>query len=111
VSHADRAVDLQEPVESSVLAATRAFLAWRRGQPLLRTGTIRFLRAAGQVLQFAREDGAARLVCAFNLGDAPQRCRSPCPLRPSGWISPGSRIARHRIELEPWGFALAEQVG
>jgi alpha-glucosidase len=110
-SHRSRAVDLQERDPASVLAATRAFLAWRRGQPLLRTGTIRFLRAAGPVLLFAREDGAERLVCAFNLGDAPQRCRSPHALPSSGWISPGSRVVGRRIDLEPWGFALARQAG
>ncbi|MEK0082117.1 alpha-glucosidase [Benzoatithermus flavus] len=105
--HLARAVDVQAADPDSTLNATRAFFAWRRRQPLLKTGTIRFLKSEGPLLVFARERDGQRMVCAFNLSGEPQRCRRPRRLAPEdGRIAPGSRVAGRTIELGPWGYAL-----
>ncbi|MFT4189947.1 MAG: alpha-amylase family glycosyl hydrolase [Comamonas sp.] len=93
--HAALAVDAQQADAHSMLAFARQWLAWRRGQPLLRTGALRFFDGVpGEVLLFERhgggqgdpahpahpvdgsdgspDDSAASLLLAFNLGDVPQ---------------------------------------
>ena len=50
-----------------MLNAARAFLRWRKQQPALVEGTIRFLDAPAQVLAFVREHDGQRLLVAFNL--------------------------------------------
>jgi alpha-glucosidase len=110
-SHGRRAVDLQAADPGSTLSSTRAFLAWRRRQPVLKTGTIRFLRSAGNVLLFVRALDGRRFVGAFNLGAAPARCCSPAPLGGEAWLAPGSRINGRSVELGPWGYALAGLAG
>jgi alpha-glucosidase len=109
-SHAARAVDLQAADPGSTLSSTRAFLAWRRRQPVLKTGTIRFLNSTGSLLLFVRALDGRRFVCAFNLSAAPARCRAPTPLGGEVWLAPGSRIDGRTIELDPWGYALAEMI-
>ena len=71
--HAARAVDVQERDPASPLHAFRTFLAWRRGQPAIRWGAIRFVDAPEPVLAFVRELDGARVLCAFNLGRTPVR--------------------------------------
>lgn len=68
--HAARAVDRQEIDPASVLSQARALLAWRRGEPRLRRGEIRFHHAEGpHALLFERRlPGQPALVLAFNLG-------------------------------------------
>jgi len=71
--HQSRAVAVQEADPGSVLAAFRAFLAWRRTQPVLLTGAIRFMETAEPVLMFERTLGGQTLLLAFNLsGDSVQ---------------------------------------
>jgi alpha-glucosidase len=106
-SHAGRAVDLQEPVENSVLNTTRAFLNWRRERHPLRTGTIQFVRTSTDVLAFVRANDADRLLCLFNLGGRPQRYRSPEPLLDAGFASEGTKITGRSVKLPPYGFAFA----
>ena len=50
-----------------MLNAVRAFLRWRKAQPALVQGTIRFLDAPEQVLAFVREHEGRRVLVAFNL--------------------------------------------
>ena len=50
-----------------MLNAARAFLRWRKAQPALIEGTIRFLDAPAQVLAFVREHQGQRMLVAFNL--------------------------------------------
>lgn len=75
--HRTRAVSLQEGDPDSVLSAFRAFLAWRRTQPTLRVGGIRFLDSAEPVLMFERSHEGQTLLLAFNLSD--QQARHPLP--------------------------------
>jgi alpha-glucosidase len=76
--HAERAVAVQEADAHSVLAQARALLAWRRAEPRLREGVIRFHRATEPVLLFERAlPGGPALVLAFNLGARPVRFTWP----------------------------------
>ena len=90
-SHRRRAVDLQERDAASVLNTTRAFLNWRRERQALRTGTITFLRAGGDVLAFERANAADRLLCLFNLGGDAADASAPAS-RPldAGFASEGA---------------------
>jgi alpha-glucosidase len=65
--HRQRAVDIQNSRETSVLNTCRRFLAWRRQQPALRLGRIRFVEATEDVLAFVREHASESIVAAFNL--------------------------------------------
>lgn len=66
--HRQRAVDRQAGDPGSTLEAIRRFLRWRRQQPALVKGGIRFLEAPEDALVFERSD-EIRLLAAFNLGD------------------------------------------
>ena len=65
--HRAAAVAVQDADPGSVLAAFRAFLAWRRTQPTLQHGDIRFLDSAEPVLLFERMLADETLLLAFNL--------------------------------------------
>ena len=71
VGHLDLAVDRQEREPGSTLHAVRRFLRWRRSQPELRRGAIRFVDAPDPVLAFERRQGDRALLLAFNLGPEP----------------------------------------
>ena len=75
--HQTRAVAVQEADPDSVLAAFRAFLAWRRTQPVLLTGAIRFIETAEPVLMFERTLGSETLLLAFNLSGETVRASLP----------------------------------
>lgn len=66
--HRPLAVASQEADPASVLVFTRRFLAWRRRQPALIRGAVRFRDVPPQLLAFERRAGAQRLLCVFNLG-------------------------------------------
>jgi len=73
--HATRAVDVNEADPASPLNFMRRLLAWRRTQPALVTGDIRFVDAPEPVLALVRspENGSDgnTLLCVFNLGADP----------------------------------------
>ncbi len=69
--HAVLAVDKEEADKGSLLHLTRALLAFRKAQPALKWGAIRFRRAGEALLIFERRVGDERLVCLFNLGTEP----------------------------------------
>jgi alpha-glucosidase len=62
------AFDVQDADPASALNKVRKFLAWRRKQPALYTGAIRFLDTPEPVLAFLRETAGETLLCLFNLG-------------------------------------------
>ncbi|MCR6662637.1 MAG: alpha-glucosidase family protein [Luteimonas sp.] len=66
-SHAGLDVATQDADPASTLNATRRFLAWRKSQPALVHGAIRFLDVPEAVLAFVREAEGQRLLVAFNL--------------------------------------------
>ena len=67
--HGALAVDRQEGCAESMLALTRHLLAIRNASDALLVGDMRIVEAGEALLAFERSDGAARLLCAFNLGD------------------------------------------
>ncbi|HWU75806.1 MAG TPA: alpha-glucosidase family protein [Rhodanobacter sp.] len=68
--HRARAVDRQDADAGSVLNGFRTFMHWRKTQPVLRWGEVRFLDTAEPVLAFTRVlDGEVMLV-VFNLAAA-----------------------------------------
>src|SRR4030095_6692881 len=69
-AHRIASVAQQERDPSSTLRGFRAFLAWRREQPALRLGDIRFLPASEPVLAFVRRSNNHSVFAAFNLANA-----------------------------------------
>jgi len=65
--HRARSVSRQDGDPDSVLNLTRHFLRWRKDQPALLDGDIRFLDAPEPVLAFLRSNGDETLLVAFNL--------------------------------------------
>ncbi|MBH1865977.1 alpha-amylase family glycosyl hydrolase [Stenotrophomonas maltophilia] len=79
--HRAAAVAVQERDPHSVLTAFRAFLAWRRSQPALLHGSIRFIDSTEPVLLFERMLADETLLLAFNL--SAEAVRHPLP--PGNW--------------------------
>ncbi len=73
--HRALAVARQEADPDSTLNTCRAFLAWRRRQPALCTGTIEFVAAPEPVLAFFRRHVEQTLFVAFNFGAKAQEVR------------------------------------
>lgn len=106
--HIARAVDAQEADPGSTLSAVRRFLAWRRAQPILRTGAWQRLEAPEPLLAFARGEGEARLVCAFNLADAPASWPAPPALAPVDAPLPDpAAVTVEEVHFPPHGQLIA----
>ena len=75
--HRARNVEAQHVDAASVLNAARAFLRWRKSQPALVLGSIRFLDAPPSILAFVREHEGSRMLVAFNLGQASVEWHAP----------------------------------
>lgn len=71
-AHKERAVSLQEDDSASILNAYRTFMRWRKQQPCLRLGDIKFVAAAESYLVFIRSYGDEKLLCAFNFSPSAQ---------------------------------------
>lgn len=76
--HASLAADWQEGDAESVLAFTRAALATRRASAALRAGD--YIPLDTEYLAYERRAGGERVLCAFNLGDAPIQLTVPAPV-------------------------------
>ncbi len=88
--HRARSVADQERDADSVLAFTRRFLSWRRGQPALRLGDIAFADTPEPLLAFSRTLDGKSVRCAFNLGAAPITAScwgESLTLAGHGWVS------------------------
>jgi alpha-glucosidase len=82
--HRALAVERQEVDPQSALQGFRRFMQWRRTQPALRWGDIRFLDTAEPLLAFTRSFEDETVLVAFNLAD--QSLRLPLPL--TGTLDP-----------------------
>ncbi|ENO13686.2 alpha-glucosidase [Marinobacter nanhaiticus D15-8W] len=80
--HLNAAVDLQDQQETSVLQAYREFLGWRRQQPVLLTGDIRFHASPADTLLFSRTEGENAFLVALNFTDEPVMLELPSTARP-----------------------------
>jgi len=108
-SHRARNVEAQDADAGSVLNAVRAFLRWRKAQPALVQGTIRFLDAPEQVLAFVREHQGRRVLVAFNLSASAAEWTPPEPV--ALLAAPGADAAVLRdgvLHFPPRGAAFAD---
>jgi alpha-glucosidase len=79
--HRDICVAAQERNPQSALCLFRSFMAWRRGLPALKTGTIAFLDTQGdRQFCFIRQKGKQRVLCAFNFSRRAARINLPAEL-------------------------------
>ena len=65
--HLPKSIDIQDADKNSVLNAYRQFLAWRKNQPALLYGDIKFLNAPENVVMFMRCYQGQTILAAFNL--------------------------------------------
>ncbi|MBL9045696.1 MAG: DUF3459 domain-containing protein [Tabrizicola sp.] len=105
--HLGRALSAQEADPGALLHFYRRALAFRVSQPVLRSGTISGMTATGGVLSFVRADKDARIWVAVNLSDRP----TEVPVPDGNWQALATDIgaeplARDRLALGPWNFAL-----
>ena len=70
-AHRGRCVAVQESDATSTLHGFRAFLRWRKTQPVLQHGDIEFLSAREPLLVLMRRGAGACVYAAFNLSDEP----------------------------------------
>ena len=68
--HRDKAVENQLKDAGSVLHSYRTFVRWRRSQPALNFGDIRFLDSPENTMAFVREYKGERLLAVFNFNPA-----------------------------------------
>jgi alpha-glucosidase len=97
--HKPLAVSEQDGDPDSALSFTRAMLAARRAQPALRDGTLALL--PGPSLAFVREQGAQRIVCAFNLADTDMDIVLPGPARALAFGTGTASLSGSRLTLGP----------
>lgn len=68
--HTERAVNVQEENENSVLNQTRDFIKWRKTQPLLQVGEIEFIETqSDHIIGFKRILDDKEMLCLFNLSE------------------------------------------
>jgi alpha-glucosidase len=102
--HHPMAVDGQAADPQSMLNFSRALLRWRRDQPLLRAGNLRFLDAPDAVLRFERRSGDAAIQGLFNLSAVPVSLALSQALAPlEGTPFAGARADDHVLTLPPYG--------
>jgi alpha-glucosidase len=103
--HLPLAVDRQSQDPQSMLSFSRELLAWRRRQPLLKSGHLRFLDAPEPFLCLERYDGDEVLQAVFNLSDQRATLRLDKMLVPlAGSPFLGARMDGDlALELPPYG--------
>ena len=106
-SHLPLAVDVEEANRTSPLHLVRDFLHWRRQQPALIRGDIRFIDMGKQILGFSRNLDGKGLLCLFNLSPEPatRKVKAGKVLKAS---SGEARIVDAAATLPPHGWLLAE---
>jgi alpha-glucosidase len=108
-AHLSLAIDQQAGDPQSMLHYSRALLHWRRTQPLLRTGRMRFLEAPEPLLRFERREGDKALQAVFNLSETPatlQLTESLAPLDGSPFA--GAELDGRILTLPPFGIFMGE---
>jgi alpha-glucosidase len=108
---AARNVHEQDLEAGSVLRFYRDALAWRRGQPMLATGAMRFFETDGPVLAYLRQDGSGALACVFNLSPDPVRLEVAGAGLASDAPAEAAELAGTTLDLGPNGFAILKPEG
>ena len=102
--HHPLSVSRQERDPASTLNGFRAFLRWRKTQPALCDGSIRFIDAPEPVLAFTRTHAAQTLFVALNLGTGAVDLPVPAVGRLRQIAAPGpvaGRLEGERMHLPP----------
>jgi alpha-glucosidase len=109
--HLPYAAGLQACQANSVLTGARRFLHWRREQPLLMKGAIRFYDAPPHCVLFSRSHEGSTMLAAFNLSGLPCKLASPLggPLTPIQGHGMGGKFSGETLVLPAYGawFGLA----
>jgi alpha-glucosidase len=71
--HVNKAVDIQDTQDNSVLNSYRHFNQWRKNQPALLYGDIQLLDAPEPILAFIRKYQGEELLVCFNLSEQIQQ--------------------------------------
>jgi alpha-glucosidase len=101
--HRALAIDAQEGDPNSMLAFTRAMIGLRKSHPALQSGGFTILEISASAIAFERRNDEERLVCLFNLGDAPATLDcSGAPL----WSHGDAKLAGSTITLGPMSAAI-----
>jgi alpha-glucosidase len=79
-------------------------LRWRRGQPALWRGSLRFLDGSPELLLFERALGDDRLLCAFNLTRDGRDDTLPVAVGETLLASDGAAGEGRRLRLPPHGW-------
>jgi alpha-glucosidase len=105
--HHPLAVSAQEQDQAALLHAWRAFLRFRRTHPALIQGTLSPVTDLPDCcVGFVREHEEERILCLFNLSDAPVRL----DLAAFGAVTPlGPEIDADHTTLGPWGSVFLMQ--
>jgi alpha-glucosidase len=77
MEHLHRAVGAQEADDGSTLAHYRSMIAFRKAHPVLAKGALDLIEVRDEAIAFIRTQDGARLLCAFNLSNAPQEVALP----------------------------------
>ena len=109
--HLPLAVSRQELDPDSPLNGFRHFLRWRREQPALRDGEIRFLDTPEPILAFERRLDGVRVLAMFNLSG--ESLRTHLSIAAQAQILEGhglasGRIEGHEVELPSYGVIFAK---
>lgn len=88
--HLARAVSIQDEAPDSVLNAYRTFTDWRKQQPALLWGDIKFYDLGENLLAFTRATSEQTLLAVFNLSSQSVSTECTRALRDEGEITPVS---------------------
>ncbi|MGD9915828.1 MAG: alpha-amylase family glycosyl hydrolase, partial [Rhizobiaceae bacterium] len=108
--HLRHSVNAQDGNPGSVLALYRAMLAFRKNNPVLRDGSIRFLDAPEGALAFLREQPDSRMLCLFNFSAASIVFTVPADLTVAKTTGPGvlgTLLEAGTISVPAFGYAFA----
>ena len=99
--HLGLSVEAQERDPASTLNIARRLVAMRKDHEVLRTGAMRVVDCEAPLLIFERQEGDARLLCAFNLGH-----------EPASWSGPAGAVLIEAVNVEgPLGGSLPPLAG
>lgn len=105
--HLAKAVDQQLGLDSSMLALTRDLIAFRNENAALLSGSLKIIKAEGEILIFERRDDAGQhLLCAFNMGATAVAYE---PEQPSRWRIIKS-VNSDGFSLGPYAAWVAEKL-
>lgn len=104
--HKAVAVDTQQAT-GSVLQSTKAFLHWRKTQPVLLAGDIRFTELSEPLLGFWREYEGNQLLCVFNLSGEAQSVSLETLAPQAAQLAPGGvEASGNTLNLPPFGYSV-----